>query len=366
MYTVEQCIRELLFEQDCVIIPDFGGFITQYKSAVIDHLGQVIYPPTKSISFNRQLRNDDGLLTNTFSQLNNVSFVEASVAVKVFSENFSDILNKNNRNTLEKVGVFSRNESGLISFDFTGENYLSESYGLPVVTAIAIQRAQLADEIINQLELSGNSNYATQSAPSVDDFEHDDFVDIKSKKTAKYSVSTISLFGLSLLLLLSSALPFTNVNVPQLNLNEAGVYRLVSELFVSNKEINIAPIAIDGNVSKKVSPTTQLNLDKPLFVAVAKSDELKIESPKSEPTNSSEAIGTELKYLVVAGVFKEKANAERLYKNLSQQNIDAKVTEVKRGKVTYIGFDGGFSESAAATVMNKAKHQSIECWVKKM
>ena len=35
MYTVEQCIRELLFEQDCVIIPDFGGFITQYKSAVM-------------------------------------------------------------------------------------------------------------------------------------------------------------------------------------------------------------------------------------------------------------------------------------------------------------------------------------------
>jgi hypothetical protein len=34
MITVEQCIRELLFEQDCVIIPDFGGFIMIFGDTI--------------------------------------------------------------------------------------------------------------------------------------------------------------------------------------------------------------------------------------------------------------------------------------------------------------------------------------------
>lgn len=357
MITVEQCIRELLFEQDCVIIPDFGGFITKYKSAVIDHLGQVIYPPTKSVSFNRQLRNDDGLLTNTFAQLNAVSFVDASVAVREYVRNFSTILNRDNSNTLDRIGVFTKNESGIISFEFfTAENYLSESYGLRAVSAIAIQRGQVSDETINQLEYAGNSDAIINHASAVDDFEHQNPEERKSNK------SLIVIFCLSLLLLLSSALPFTEINASQLNLNEAGVFRLVSELIASDKEVNISPIAIDGTISGGVSTSSQMAIDKPVFVDAPKTEEPKV----AVNTDSGNATKKSVKYLVVAGVFREQANAERLYNNLSQQNLGVIVTQVKRGKVSYIGFDGGFSESEATIIMNKVKHQSIECWVKKI
>jgi hypothetical protein len=63
-FSVEQSIRELLFEQECVVLPGFGGFITNYKSAEIDYITNILSPPTKAISFNRQLRNDDGILTH--------------------------------------------------------------------------------------------------------------------------------------------------------------------------------------------------------------------------------------------------------------------------------------------------------------
>ena len=77
-------------------------------------------------------------------------------------------------------------------------------------------------------------------------------------------------------------------------------------------------------------------------------------------------VGNTVKYLVVAGVFREQSNAERLFNDLLGKKINAAVREIKRGSVSYVGFDGGFSEAEAVAVMNKAKQQSIECWVKRM
>ncbi|NLA48282.1 MAG: hypothetical protein GX876_02335, partial [Bacteroidales bacterium] len=55
-------IRELLFSHDCVIVPGFGGFVGNYAPARIDRATSTFYPPSKQISFNRNLRNNDGLL----------------------------------------------------------------------------------------------------------------------------------------------------------------------------------------------------------------------------------------------------------------------------------------------------------------
>ena len=37
MIDVTAYIKELLFKHDCVILPDFGGFIGNYTPAGIDH-----------------------------------------------------------------------------------------------------------------------------------------------------------------------------------------------------------------------------------------------------------------------------------------------------------------------------------------
>jgi hypothetical protein len=55
-------IIDLLFEHDCVIIPGFGGFVAQYSSASFEEISQSFVPPSKSILFNKNLINNDGLL----------------------------------------------------------------------------------------------------------------------------------------------------------------------------------------------------------------------------------------------------------------------------------------------------------------
>ena len=358
MFTVENCIRELLFEQECVIIPDFGGFITKYKSAIINHFGQVIYPPTKSVSFNRQLRNDDGLLVNTYAQFNHVTFSDASLGVKSWIANFVAKLNTEHQITIEKVGKFLKSEDGGITFEFfVGENYLDESYGLPVVQAVAIQRGIESESILKQIEATELTVHS-----EIESAETEMANDLANKRSSNLSIVAVAI--LSVLLIASAVLPFARVNAPQLNLNEAGVYRLFLSVVSFKNDVDIAPIAVASPVSNYIKGEDQLSIAKPVFVSF---DNTKVDEKVQETTVITENnVGNIVKYLVVAGVFREQSNAERLFNDLLGKKINAAVREIKRGSVSYVGFDWGFSEAEAVAVMNKAKQQSIECWVKRM
>ena len=52
---ITKYIKELLFLHDCVILPGFGGFVANYKSAKIDEIRNVFFPPSKDIGFNREI-----------------------------------------------------------------------------------------------------------------------------------------------------------------------------------------------------------------------------------------------------------------------------------------------------------------------
>jgi len=70
-------ISELLYENDCVIIPGFGGFVGNYSSAKIHPVNHTFYPPSKNILFNSKLTSDDGLLLHSVSIGENISYAEA-------------------------------------------------------------------------------------------------------------------------------------------------------------------------------------------------------------------------------------------------------------------------------------------------
>ena len=62
MIELAQHIEALLLENDCVIIPGFGGFVAHLTPAVSVEEGNVFIPPIRTIGFNPQLRLNDGLL----------------------------------------------------------------------------------------------------------------------------------------------------------------------------------------------------------------------------------------------------------------------------------------------------------------
>ncbi len=124
-------IRELLFSHDCVIVPGFGGFIGNYVSARMDKATSVFYPPVKQISFNRNLRNNDGLLAGRISAHSGMSFNDAVNLIEEFISGVRKRIEKGEKVLFNNIGIFSVNHEGSIQFepDRTA-NYNPGSFGL--------------------------------------------------------------------------------------------------------------------------------------------------------------------------------------------------------------------------------------------
>ena len=71
---INKHISFLLCEHNCVIIPDFGGFVANYESSRLDNHSNLIYAPKKSIVFNKSLQNNDGLLINEIASYEGLTF----------------------------------------------------------------------------------------------------------------------------------------------------------------------------------------------------------------------------------------------------------------------------------------------------
>lgn len=136
---LDKYIEDLLYRNECVVIPNFGAFITSVNSANLNNEG-VFTPPSKSISFNKKIKKNDGVLANYIAELNDISFDEAMKLIKLNVSNFNnDILNKKDI-VFSKVGVISI-KKGLTEFtSYTNVNYLKDSYGLSSVSSSFIKR----------------------------------------------------------------------------------------------------------------------------------------------------------------------------------------------------------------------------------
>ncbi len=124
-------ISNLLYYNDCVIIPDFGGFVTNYAPAKIHPTNHTFFPPSKSILFNSKLTNDDGILMHYVALEENIPYAEAKLEIGYFVQELKFLLEEGRDVVLDKIGILSQNSNEAFSFspDKT-VNYLDASYGL--------------------------------------------------------------------------------------------------------------------------------------------------------------------------------------------------------------------------------------------
>lgn len=133
-------INDLLYRYDCVIVPNFGGFITNKVSAKINENTNSIYPPSKKISFNKHLNVNDGLLVNYVATSENISYDKATKDI-LNCVNSWKIKLQTNTITIGALGSLSLNESKQYIFEpNTKVNYLTDSFGLSEVESTKVDR----------------------------------------------------------------------------------------------------------------------------------------------------------------------------------------------------------------------------------
>lgn len=133
-------INDLLYRYDCVIVPDFGGFITNRIGAKVNKFTHTFTPPTKQVTFNNLLKHNDGLLANYIASSENISFEKASSAISLSVIRWKNELQSKSVE-IENLGSLSLTDDKKIIFDpNTHINYLTESFGLKTIESSAIIR----------------------------------------------------------------------------------------------------------------------------------------------------------------------------------------------------------------------------------
>lgn len=123
-------LKELLNDNECVIIPEFGAFISKRHSATIDYANNRFLPPYKEIVFNDKLKNDDGILADFISKKENISKEEASNKIHEFVNQSVAILDVNSELELVDLGKFININGNFIFNAKDDVNILGDSFGL--------------------------------------------------------------------------------------------------------------------------------------------------------------------------------------------------------------------------------------------
>ncbi|MDD2799802.1 MAG: SPOR domain-containing protein [Bacteroidales bacterium] len=275
MKVITAYIEYLLTENDCVIVPGFGGFVIQPIAS--QFIENVVTAPSQEICFNAGLLHDDGLLLTTISKVAGVSYNDARRLVQNDLELFSSELSYKSRVNFGKVGIFSFDESQNLVFDsLTGTNI--HNFGFSTVKLLKLSELEKREEAIVVSEEKNN-----------------DIIQIRfSKRKALRAVASVA--AVFLLWIIST--PVSDVSR---KMDAASIINQTELL----KSIQLSTVVADSTI-KKDSVTANIEskniADAPVSVVAA-------------------TTSTEDKYFVVLGSFQSEKSANRHLDQLTTAGI---------------------------------------------
>lgn len=146
--SLEHYIKDLLYRYNCVVVPGFGAFLTQQKSAVIHESTNTFYPPIKTVSFNQQLVSNDGLLVSYAAEAQKISFEEMLKQVEEEVIDWKSRLQKGEHLNLMDIGSLWSGTEDKIQFQPSGSvNFLTSSFGMSSFVSAPVIREVLKSEV---------------------------------------------------------------------------------------------------------------------------------------------------------------------------------------------------------------------------
>lgn len=138
-------IRTLIGEYDYVVVPGLGGFVANYQSADRHPVSHQFQPPSKKLTFNRQLQNNDALLLHQLVEKEGLSQQQAKDSIQQFATECNQRLDRQEVVKLEGIGKLFFDVEHTLQFVQSSQNHLLQSYGLPTFTAEPVLRKQIVD-----------------------------------------------------------------------------------------------------------------------------------------------------------------------------------------------------------------------------
>lgn len=299
-------IRQLLPENETVIIPGFGAFISEYQPAQTDDVAGEIKPPSKKISFTAKIKNNDGLLVGFIAQNEQIPVKEALGKIERERDEMLYKLDKGEKVIIEDTGVLFYNENREIEFEPADEvTLLPDAFGLDSVSVKdkpeKVSEEKTADNAAAGISEDEQILQENQTAKSEKDKEPEPVVAFNPANPQSGETSKKRKRGWMWILLLL---------VPII---AAGIFILQKEKKEPPKpvEIKIEPVEKEGE-SVQLADTTVTDP-----VAIPQTDTLKTGELMLNHPDYIEPDTT--KFYVIGGSFENAENAEKYLQRMKKE-----------------------------------------------
>lgn len=343
-------ISDLLYQYDCVVVPDFGGFLANFSSAKIQTAQNKFFPPSKNLSFNRSLKINDGLLANHIAGRKSISYQQALDLIKDFVKTSEEGLNKGNKVVIEKVGtLYTDSEKNICFSPDNSVNYLMDSFGLDSFKKAPIEKKSIEREIKEKIkklpaleEANNRKSIPWKAAAAI-------FLGLTggSWLAFNYQSNTNPFINYSNLNFFSH----TNAKYAPKAERVVEANNFVEENYWIEKNDHFSELVLVEELAKK----NHLIVNK---LAESKATTA-IDNTKVEDKSSSKR----LMYHVVGGCFSVYENAKSLYENLSSKGYEAKMIG-KFNNLHAVSYSSFASRQEAVDFLDKIKAgENPEAWL---
>jgi len=307
---IELYIAQLLYRYQCVTVPGFGAFLTEIQSAKLNESSNSFSPPKKMISFNANLKNNDGLLANHIALAEKTSYEYAVSAIQYEVFTWKKSLEENELFSIKNIGDLRLNaDKNIVFTPYDQTNYLTTSFGLAPFVSPLVKR-EIFEKEIEAIEEKSTITMVTETR--------------KANPYLKYAAIFVLGLGIA-----------GSVGYPMYQ------NQIASETI-------LVETAVQKQVQNKIQQATFF-----------------IESPIPAVTLSVKS-DKEMKmpYHIMAGVYREEKNANKTLRILTRLGYDAKrIAPNKNGLLPVIyGSYATIAEAEKAKEEIQKKHNP-EAWI---
>ncbi|MBI3141344.1 MAG: SPOR domain-containing protein [Bacteroidetes bacterium] len=184
---IDRYIVRLLQQHNCVVVPDFGGFIARHTPARLATSGLLMYPPGKVVAFNPNLCVNDGLLQQELVRQHGNNHVWAELVIRQQVLAWKNTLTQGHTLSIEGLGFINYSESLGYRFKQLALANLS-----PACYGLCIQKAQPMTLVKHSDNLS-----PALSLPHSPQIIYLEKMPASYKKFQRASIAAIALLSLS-------------------------------------------------------------------------------------------------------------------------------------------------------------------------
>ena len=286
---LERHIEILLLSNDCVIVPDFGGFMAHHVDARYDGRDCMFLPPLRTIGFNPQLKINDSLLAQSYVEAYDISYPEALRCIEEEVNEIRQILENTGKYELSNIGTIYLNDRGNYSFEPCEAGLLTPGYyglggfeikplaqlGTPAMTIDMVQDSEPvpthSEETATAEVVSMENSSANSALYDKEEIEANeaDFIQIKKsllRNMAAACIAVIAFFALST--------PLGNSHIQKGQIDTGLLTRIMMP-----KEINKSNSLTELTLHKGDSEKDLASTGKVLKADIQESNELKEAQP---------------------------------------------------------------------------------------